>query len=170
MDEFQNSIEIWKPVVGFEGLYEVSNMGRVKTLGQRRKGIKSIHYIPYAKVNLYRYRDPKTYNRYVHILVAAAFIGPCPEGLEVNHRDGNKKNNVVENLEYVTSSENNTHAFTTGLNKARRGEASHKSKVSANQVIEIRASQDTQAVIAKRFGISRSAVGLIRNRISWSHI
>lgn len=109
--------EIWKPVIGYEGLYEVSNLGRVKGLerqGNWRDNILTQCMIGnYVKVSLTV--NGKSQNKLVHRLVAQAFI-PNPENKpEVNHKDGNKLNNCLDNLEWVTKSENIKHAYRTGL-------------------------------------------------------
>ncbi len=95
------SKEIWLPVEGYP-LYHVSNHGRVR--GPRKMLKPWDHRDGYVKVNLYvdGKKSPKT----VHPLVAHAFIGPRPEGLEVHHKDEDKLNNHVDNLEYVTSQYN----------------------------------------------------------------
>lgn len=91
--------EIWKPIPGYEGRYWASNLGRIKS---RRKILKT-HYSEsgYEKVSLYKH------GKKVHRLVMAAFEGekPYPE-FEVNHKDGDRSNNKLDNLEYVTHYEN----------------------------------------------------------------
>lgn len=119
-------MEIWKPVVGYEGLYEVSSHGRVKSLdrkgtdGRNIKGkLLSINGIknpntPYLQVSLYKDNIKKSIK--VHRLVASAFLINEIEGLSaVNHIDGNKKNNNVDNLEWVSYVDNMKHARETGL-------------------------------------------------------
>lgn len=128
-------VEEWRPVVGFEGLYEVSSLGDVRRIGPAAKtghgrGGGAVigrhvrkHMIPggYWHVQLWRKGGPKTL--LVHRVVAAVFIGPLPDGKEVNHLDGDKANNAATNLEYVTRSENMQHAYRTGLRKVTIGEA-----------------------------------------------
>lgn len=96
-------IEIWKDIVGFEGLYQVSNFGRVRNKNYQ---IKSNHKNMYGYVMVGLYKDGKTKVCFVHRLVANAFI-PKPDNLyEVNHKDENKNNNRVENLEWCDRSYN----------------------------------------------------------------
>lgn len=102
--------ERWLPVVGFEGLYEVSDLGRVRATS-RRMGTTgeplaaNIDPQGYRAVGLRRPSHPRVQRR-VHRIVAAAFIGPCPPGMEVCHSDGDKLNNQPSNLRYGTRSEN----------------------------------------------------------------
>lgn len=110
-------VEEWKPVKGFEGCYEISNLGRVRSLPRpyckgrvlKPKKMK----IGYNSVNLSK-NSVKT-TLYIHRLVASHFIDNPDKKLEVNHKDGDKTNNNVDNLEWVSSSENTQHAYDTGL-------------------------------------------------------
>ena len=116
-------LEVWKDIPNYEGLYQISNLGNVKSLcfGARniRKSniVKLLHQSPnnlgYHKVQLYK--DGKSKMFYVHRLVALSFI-PNPDNKpQINHKDGNKDNNTVDNLEWATSKENLNHAITSGL-------------------------------------------------------
>ena len=107
--------EIWKPVVGFEGLYEVSDQGRVRSLP--RKGASGSRYYGggYLKGHALKWghiyvtlRRPgaKAYKNSVHRIVLEAFVGPCPEGMEGCHNNGNAGDNRLENLRWDTHSEN----------------------------------------------------------------
>lgn len=122
-------IELWRPVVGFEGLYEVSDLGRVRVLphtakdGRKFRGkVLSIRVSPqdgYCRVNLRK--DGKQYNKTVHRIVATAFLHDPANRPEINHIDGHKWNNRASNLEWCTASENQQHALRHGLrNKERR--------------------------------------------------
>ena len=116
----------WKPVKDFDGIYEVSNDGQVRSLdridcaGRRLKGKvirqsmagKGYPHIPLNK-------DGKQFGRYVHRMVAEAFMG-SQDGMEVNHINGDKTDNRVENLEWVSHADNIAHAESEGL--ARRDE------------------------------------------------
>lgn len=112
--------EVWKPIVGYEGFYEVSNLGRVKSLRSKtgkEKILKPVfNYAGYNCVNLYdSNRKMKTLR--IHRLVATAFL-PNPNNYpQVNHRDGNKNNNSVQNIEWCTALQNVRHSYETGLNK-----------------------------------------------------
>lgn len=103
--------EIWKPLVEFEDLYEVSSFGRVSNY----RKILAIQTLPKGYKYICLKINQRQHNRLIHRLVAEAFI-ENPEGKpEVNHKDGDKSNNSVSNLEWCTSSENKRHALDTGL-------------------------------------------------------
>lgn len=169
--------EVWKPVVGFEGLYEVSNQGRVRSLLISDKhGATSGHCLKAGDVRGYRQvilrKEGRSHSGLVHRLVAMAFVGlpPTPKH-QVNHKDLNKSNNVPENLEWVTQTQNNRHA--APLIPRLRGEANH-SKLTEDQVREIRrryaAGGVTQQALADEFGVSNPTCNLIIRRIKWKHV
>lgn len=134
--------EIWKPVPGFEGRYEVSSLGRFKALKREivykdgRRGVLSEKMIR-GSLNLTGYYtvsfDTKI-KRLAHRVVAEAFFGVPEYRKTVNHKDGDKTNNCVENLEWASYKDNNTHARQIGLNK-QHGEKSNLHKYS-DQFIE----------------------------------
>lgn len=142
--------EIWKDIKGYEGLYQISSFGNVKSLDRyiiNKNGDKQ--YFPgkyltqgisdsYLKVTLSKNNKQRTFR--VHILVAIAFI-PNPENKpEVNHIDGNKKNNKVNNLEWNTRSENELHAYRNGLakpsNKQKQAVAKYAKENYSKKVIQ----------------------------------
>ncbi len=131
--DFQNLPgEEWRDVVGYEGYYQVSNLGRVRSF--RHSKIKILN--PDLSKAGYLRASLKSRKCFVHVLVAQAFI-PNPEGKrQVNHISGDKANNRVENLEWTTGSENQKHAYSTGLHPS--GCNRPNAKLTAEQVREIR--------------------------------
>lgn len=171
--------EIWKPVTGYEGYYEVSNLGRIRRLQTRdRFGRQSRPHIVkqyknsrwgYMQVTLHQQGSNKTYR--VHCLVAIAFLGDRPVRLDINHVDGDKTNNRFDNLEYCTRSQNIIHALDHGLSR-KRGEDHHSAKLTADQISAIRtASESGQSgkSLAEQYGVGRSQISRIVNRKRWNY-
>lgn len=114
-------MEIWKDIPGYEGLYQVSNLGNIKSLDRYVFGIYKDRFIRgkikkltinkkgYLKITLFK--NGKGNTREVHRIIAEAFIPNIENKSQVNHIDGNKQNNNVENLEWVTPRENNIHSI-----------------------------------------------------------
>ena len=170
--------EIWEDIEGYEGLYQVSNLGRVKSLDRyvkarshskefkKGKILKPrISQKGYLTVLLCKDNIGKEYR--IHRLVALAFI-PNPENkLEVNHIDGKKQNNCVDNLEWNTRSENIKHAFAHDLKKIRNSENSHLSKLTKVQVAQIRKEyipydkNFSTYALAQRYGVSAGTINSI---------
>lgn len=136
-------MEIWKPIKGYEGLYSVSNLSRVrsepKEVGHSTCGIKGTHIYPgkilkpfiNTKANYYRLcfiKDNKREYLLLHRLIAQAFI-PNPENKKcVNHIDGDKHNNRLDNLEWATHKENTAHAINHGLRSSWHGDSNPRSR------------------------------------------
>lgn len=133
--------EIWKDVKGYEGKYQVSNLGRVKSLDriiEQYNGYKKFTYLKKGRILKSKVKNSydsvvfsvngKHKCRMVHRLVAEAFIENPKNLPEVNHKDGNKSNPHYDNLEWCTSSENQKHACITGLQKTSRGANHYQSK------------------------------------------
>ena len=98
--------EIWRDIKGYEGLYQISNKGRVKSLYNGSERILKSHDNGAGYLNVILYKNTAFQSIYIHSLVAIAFV-PNPDNLpEVNHKDENKKNNCVENLEWMTRRDN----------------------------------------------------------------
>jgi excisionase family DNA binding protein len=165
----------WRPIIGFEGFYEVSNHGEVRRIARgsgtypgRLKKAQS-NEDGYLFVCLYYGGHNRCRALLVHRAVAAAFLGPCPDGHEVNHRDGVKTNNRPANLEYATSSENGRHAYRTGLQQRQEGESNHRAKLTTEQVADIRRRYQpriySMARLAREFGVNKSTIqGIIAGR------
>lgn len=177
-------MEIWKPIKGYEGVYEVSNFGRIKSLEreiyrgkdyakrvQKEKILKQVvNKDSYHRVSLNKNSKSKMFA--VSRLVAEAFI-PNPENKpEVNHIDANRFNNKVENLEWVTAEENLNHARENGLLNKMQGEKSWCSKLKESDVKEIRrlhaSGKHNQKELSRLFGVHHSNVNLIVKNKSWS--
>lgn len=160
--------EIWKDIPNYEGLYQVSNLGRVKSFKRGKEKILKprLDRVGYYHVGLCEGGERKS--NLVHRLVMLAFVGESD--LQVNHKNGAKSDNRLENLEYCTSSENTQHAYDTGL--MARGENHHRSKLTRARVEKIKYEHKgmTQQAIAEIYGITRSLVSDIRSGKIWKHI
>jgi len=157
-------------------------MGEIRSLNYKRTGktkvLKpAINKDGYCATMLQR--DDKKYCSWkIHRWIALTFLGPRPDGLQVNHKDGNKQNNAVENLEYITHSENVQHSFDTGLQKPKRGTMNGQAKITENDVREIRAYAKENGPyygrdeLAQKYGISSAHVKDIvnRRRDIWPHV
>ena len=172
--------EIWKPVVGYEGLYEVSSLGNVKSLSrlvnvstwEKQKyilGKKMAFYINYGYNNV-DLSNKKKKKCKVHRLVAEAFIPNPDKKPYINHINSIRNDNRVENLEWCTARENTLHGVAFG--SVLCGEANAKSKLKEAQVLEIfnRTKNETHINISKDYGISRSLVGCIANKKNWKKL
>lgn len=168
----------WRPVDGYEGTYEVSNGGQVRSIDRtvsfadgrvrRYAGKVLARYLAdgYWKVTLKR--QDKGNRVHVHILVAAAFKGPCPGGYEVCHNDGDRANCRASNLRYDTHAGNLADCLAHGTRP--QGETHYKSTLKPATVRAIRKAKGTVAKIAARFGISTTSAWNIRNRKRWRHL
>jgi hypothetical protein len=124
-----NAAEQWRPILGWEGLYEVSNEGRVRSCEGRRQ--RPIVLVPlktdkgYLRANLYAPGGRKE-RRTIHRAVLEAFVGPCPEGQQGCHNDGDRTNNRLENLRWDTPAGNSRDKLLHGThNMARKTECKH---------------------------------------------
>lgn len=173
--------EQWKDIPGWEGLYQVSSAGLFRRLTSPKPdypvlSLVAVNIAPngYARVRLFKGVSRKYV--YVHRLVMLAFKGVCPEGMQVNHIDGNKINNHLNNLEYVTPQQNITHAQTVlGTHQGRKGLQVRGFKVVLNEtkVREIRAlsaQSTTHTQIARLYHVSIAAISLIVHRKNWKHV
>jgi hypothetical protein len=180
----QGGVYMYTDIVGFDN-YAIDESGNVLSKSRQIIDTKGHVYMicerilkptvnkksGYVFVGLRK--DNKTYNLYVHRLVAETFI-PNPNNYPtVNHKDGNKQNNSVENLEWCSYSDNNQHAYDTGLHK--RGSAHYLSKLTEDDVIRIKSMYFVDNVsipeICKQFqNVVRATIYDIINGESWKHI
>lgn len=156
----------WKDIIGYEGLYRVSTAGEVYSI-RSKKNLKQFYRgsredNKYLVVELRKDKKGKTIS--VHKLVAEAFIPninnlPC-----VNHKDGNKDNNCVDNLEWCTYLENNIHAIANGLKKYKRGTKNKNSKLTYSDVVEIKKclilgdSEFGTRALAEKYGVDHKVI------------
>lgn len=164
--------EVWVDIKGYEGRYQISNLGNVK----RIEMIFLRHYNKYIKRGeLLKLRTEKTgYVRvalgkngkqkiyYVHRLVAEHFKEKKEVHTQVNHIDGDKENNHVGNVEWCTPSENTQHAYDTGLKIARTGTNSKLSRLTEEQITNIRKTYKPYKVsmeyLARKHGVSKQTI------------
>lgn len=181
--------EVWNDVKNYEGLYLVSNFGRIKSLDKTVKsGIfnNPLRFVPgkimtpkpdkdgYLRIGLTSNFKKKIIP--VHRIVAGAFLENPLNKPQVNHINGIKYDNLVENIEWATLSENRVHSYRTGLQNGlnRRGAKNNFVKLTKEQVIEIRRlyalSNVTQKELAVRFGITQGGVHNVVNFKSWNYL
>lgn len=174
--------EIWKPIAGYEGLYEVSSLGRIRSLDRvsvhsdgkstRRTGRLLSPSLRAGYPFVCLAKGGKSEQIHIHRLVAAAFCHK-PDGCDVvNHRDGVKTNNVHANLEWTTPQGNSRHAYESGLSVAPRGSKAGAAKLTEQDVIDIRlalASGEYGTSLAKKYGVHVMTISAIRNGRNWSH-
>jgi hypothetical protein len=169
--------EEWRSVVGFEGVYSVSNVGQIR----RESGSnccpkdRILKQGPsgrgYLCVRLWK--NGKSNPRLSHRIVAAAFLGPCDSQQQVNHKNGIKSDNRIDNLEYVTMQQNMTHAVNV-LGAVRRGESHPIAKMTDAMVTELRneyaAVNKSVKKLAAKYLVSKKCVQLIVQRKTWRHV
>lgn len=165
-------MESWRAVEGYDGDYEVSDQGRVRSRKSGQWRLRSTKPNVYGYPALVLYRDNHWTSYTVHILVARTFIGPCPEGMEVAHFDGNPLNNAVSNLRYATRQGNADDRARHGTH--RRGERVPTHKLTAEAVREIRRSwavrDSTRRALAERYGVSESAIQQVTLGKNWASV
>lgn len=185
----ENNNEEWRPIPSYEGLYEVSSMGRIRRSGKAAKtgkghggGARIGRLLRqqrgpdgYCRVQLWK--NGKYQNCLTHRLVALAFFGPTPNGHEVNHKSGDKSDNSEFNLEYVTRSENNLHAYRHGLmvnSLSYEGEGHPNAKLTEEQVQEIREQYRAQSrsygsvALGRRYGVDHTTILAVVKHITWN--
>jgi hypothetical protein len=188
--------EEWRDVKGYEGLYQVSNLGRVKSLARSvpRGGFRTHSYsIPerimklqalkqYGHVFVSLCKKGKSIATYIHRLVLETFVGPCPEGMECRHfPDRNPANNRLDNLQWGTSKQNKDDRAFHGTDNA--GERNGMAKLSRDAVVEIRRviaqgmvgrqkrlPKGALQAIADKFGVTYGAIKEIRNGNNWRSV
>lgn len=180
MDKVEESTEVWRDIPGCEGSYSVSSWGRIKSLARIRiaKGVafsvkekilkSSLRNCDgYLGVNLRRYG---VVNRpqLIHRLVAEAFLGPCPDGMECAHLDGNRQNPRLENLAWKTHKANEDDKERHGTRS--RGVHRPLAKLSDDAVKVIIADTRANKHIAAEYGVDVSLISRVKRRKLWKHV
>lgn len=176
--------EIWKDIIGYETYYQISNLGRVKSLAKHSNGLSKNQYTDkeiilkptisstgYFVVSLYI--NNKKIQHYIHRLIASHFIPNIDNKPEVNHINSIRHDNRLENLEWCTHKENIQHAVDTGQLKPKKGENHGGSKLTEIQVLEIKErlnNQENGVNIAKLFSVSHKTISKIKTGKRWNHI
>lgn len=178
--------EVWRPCFGYEGFYEVSDLGRVRSLFTNRHsrpirrtvpkiikqytnrlGYKTVSFVTHGIDGKSR---KSTQN--VHTLVIVAFCGERPNGFVCGHRDGNPSNNNISNLQWITYVENERDKRAHG--RALDGSRNHQSKLDESAVVEMRrlyeSRKETAPNLSKQYGISRATTYKILKRSAWRHV
>lgn len=176
--------EEWRPVVGWESYYEVSSLGRVRSITRHVE--RKFFYGMAKRVFLGRVLrqnadssgrmsvsitgNGKRKTRRVHQMVAEAFLGPRPSGTEVAHNNGDASDNRVENLRYATPKENNGDKLIHGT--LRRGEAAPTALLTEDQVRQARSLPKGGAIkaFAQQLGVTPAALYAARSGVTWKHI
>lgn len=165
--------ETWRDIPGYEGKYQASSMGRIRSLGRSIEYHREKPYFAYRSGKMLKCLDRGNTPYYsvdicqkrklIHRLVAAAFLGPCPAEMEVLHRNGNPKDNRIENLAYDTHSENVRDTYRYG---------GKQKKLFAEEVEQIRfglATGISYQELAAMYGVTRSCISRIKtgSRYGW---
>mgnify|MGYP000491117244 CR=1 FL=1 len=178
--------EIWKDIPGYEGYYQASDLGQIRSLrfkGKSRIKIRKPHLDKYGYLCVGLIKENKKNTRTVHRLVAKAFLGISD--LVVNHKNGIKIDNTVENLEYITVAENNRHAYRTGLQdnkneKLRQSQLKllsknhQNAKLTEDEVLEIRKVYAeggiSQRKLGLKYGVTQGTIFDVVNFRSWNKL
>lgn len=175
-----NNIELerWAPVLGYEGIYEVSTFGRVRSLartvriGMNSRTVGGVFVSPilgsrgYFVVNFTAYGKRKQH--FLHKLVLEAFIGPRPDGMEACHNDGSRINCSLKNLRWDTRSGNHKDKREHGTWQV--GEKANNSKLTEQLVIEIRGRGLSAAQAHREYGLSKTNAKRIVRGDTWRYL
>lgn len=173
---FEIEGEEWRNIKNFDGDYKISNFGKVKSFKNGSEHILKpcLTENGYHRVQLSK--NGKSFKFFVHVLVAQEFIEKIENKNFVNHKDGNKLNNFAENLEWVTHSENQKHAFKTGLHKNPEGSKNPSSKFTYEEIKYIRKNYKQydrefgKNGLAKKFNVCHTTIFKIISNRSYKNV
>lgn len=172
-------MESWKTIIGYEN-YEINSSGAVRRRTKSKNGVFDVGFVLKSRLDKYGYLTVALYKDSaksgktitVHSLVLLCFLGPRPQGFEINHKDGNKQNNHISNLEYCTSEENRNHAIKMGLTS--RGEDHYKAKLNNAIIHEMRRLYYIKklpvSILHRKFGISKTHFLRCVQGKNWQHL
>ena len=174
LDQIVAELEVWRDVVGYEGLYKVSTKGRVKRL-QSNHVLKPRVVSKWGYLSVSLSKKGKVKQFLVHRLVLETFVGPCPEGHQCRHfPDNDPTNNDVRNLQWGTPKENHKDKVAHGTNYVPRGEDNYNAKLTEGKVRKIRRMYATgkyiQRKLGEMFGVKELSIYSIVNHKAWKHI
>lgn len=160
-------IEKWLPIEGYEGMYSVSDQGRVMA----HKRYRCVERIlkggaagaGYRKVTLCK--DGKRTDRYIHELVLATFVGPRPLKMDAAHGNGNRADNRLTNLRWATRAENHADKIAHGTHCS--GERHGRRKLTEKEAAAIRASAASCTKLSEQYGVGRMQISRIRRGVNW---
>lgn len=163
--------EIIKDIKGFEGRYTISNLGVVRSKLTNIVMKPNITKFGYARVNLRKEKSREYKSYFIHRLVASHFLSNPTNLPEVNHKDCNRLNNSIDNLEWVSKEDNIRHSFKYG-SASHKGLRNPNSKLNLEDIDAIRALRKTRRFyntqIAKMFRVSSTTIDLIVKNVTWS--
>jgi hypothetical protein len=187
MDKEEDIEELWKPIKGFEQFYEASNLGRIKSIGRI---VHQTHMDKYKKermmtpyLNPKKYLCTKLYDGFdnsksftIHKIIALTFLENPNNYIEVNHVDGNKVNNRVDNIEWCSRSHNVRETYRLGLKDPSKymGSGNKTSKLTEEQVLSIREEYKNKSLnqrqLAIKYNVGNTLIGMIVHNQIWKHI
>jgi len=170
-------MEEWRPVVGWEGIYEVSSLGKVRSTPlvhmhprkdrpPKHRYIK--HWITHGYPTVCLCRKGRKERVAIHRLVMRAFVGMPGPGEEVCHNNGIRSDAALSNLRYATRAENHADKIIHGT--TNRGERSATAKLTSADVISIREDRRSQQELGRIHGVSQGHIHRIKSRVRWAHI
>jgi len=173
-------MEVWQPIPGFEGAYEASSNGQVRSLSRvacNGRTVPAKILTPSCRGGRYLYvmlgKDGQRFYFGVHQIVLMTFVGRCPEGMQGCHFNGNMSDNRIENLRWDTSKANHADRRRHGRITVTRGEGHYASKLTEDNVRSIRRLVHEGAIqrrVAEKFGIHPTTVCEIVKREKWAHV
>lgn len=170
--------EIWKKIE-FNKDYEVSSCGKVRRLTNYNKRYPRGYILGNREINggyliTKLSKNGKEYPWLIHRLVFTVFKECIHKNKEINHKDGNKKNNFIDNLEMITPSENTKHAYKNGMSYGMKGEKNGRAKLTKSQVLKIRndgkKNMQNLKILAEKYDVTTTTIFKILNKRLWKHI